>query len=144
MTVADGSIRNLSAGFSGSLGHDEPIAEEKSILESAEIGMQSTLLRFTGDRSEPLHFDTATVSQFNTNAKHSAWVWLGSSSDKPPALFYAGKLGDAPKTLDTPNLLPGEWTEVAFAAPYPGRAMLSRSKACCICLRRLRNRAKFR
>ncbi len=113
LTVADGSIHNLSAGFSGSLGHDEPIAEEKTILESAEIGMHSTLLRFTGDRSEPLHFETATVSQFNTNAKHSAWVWLGSSSDKAPALFYAEKLGDTPKTLDTPNLLPAAWTEVA-------------------------------
>jgi dipeptidyl aminopeptidase/acylaminoacyl peptidase len=112
MTMADGSIHNLSAGFEGSMGHDEPIAEEGSALESAEVGMKATLIRFDGERREPLHFDTATVSQFNTNAKHAAWVWLGSSSDKLPALYYADKLGGAAKALSTPNLLPTEWTQV--------------------------------
>jgi dipeptidyl aminopeptidase/acylaminoacyl peptidase len=112
MTVADGSIHNLSAGFEGSTGHDEPIAEERGVLELAEMGMKTTLIRFDGERREPMHFDTATVSQFNTNAKHTAWVWLGSSSDKLPALYYADKLGGAAKTLNTPNLLPAEWTQV--------------------------------
>ena len=112
MTVADGSIRDLSDGFSGSMGHDEPIAEEGRFW-IAELGFKATLVRWDGTHSEPLHFDTATVLQFNTNAKHSAWVWLGSSSDKPTALFYAEKLGDAAKTLNTPNLLPAEWTEIA-------------------------------
>jgi dipeptidyl aminopeptidase/acylaminoacyl peptidase len=113
LTVADGSIHDLSDGFSGSMGHDEPIPEEGKVLESAEMGMHTTLLRFDGEQHEPLHFDTATVSQFNTNAKHSAWVWLGSSSDKLPALYYAEKLDDTPKILNTPNLLPAEWTEIA-------------------------------
>jgi dipeptidyl aminopeptidase/acylaminoacyl peptidase len=113
MTAADGSIRDLSDGFSGSMGHDEPIAEEGKVLESAELGFKATLVRWDGTHSEALHFDTATVSQFNTNAKHTAWVWLGSSSDKPTALFYTEKLGDAAKTLNTPNLLPAAWTEIA-------------------------------
>jgi dipeptidyl aminopeptidase/acylaminoacyl peptidase len=113
LTVADGSIHDLSAGFNGSMGHEEPIADGGAVLESAELGVNTTLMRFDGERHEPLHFDTATVSQFNANAKHTAWVWLGSSSDKPPALYYAEKVGGAAKTLQTPTLLPAAWTEVA-------------------------------
>ncbi len=113
MTVADGSIRDLSEGFEGSVGHDDPIVEADAALESVEMGMRATLMRFAGERREPLHFDTTTVSQFNTNAKHTAWVWLGSSSDKLPALYYAEKLGETPKTLKTPDLLPAAWTQIA-------------------------------
>ena len=113
MTVADGAMRNLSAGFEGSIGHDEPVADAGAVLEPAEIGFHSTLLRFANDRREPLHFDTATVGQFSTNAKHTAWVWLGSSSDKLPALYYAEKLGGTAKTLNTPDLLPAAWTQIA-------------------------------
>lgn len=113
MMVADGSIRDLSDGFDGSIGHDEPIAEADTALEPVEMGFHTTLMRFEGDQRRPLQFDTTTVSQFNTNAKHTAWVWLGSSSNKPMALYYAEKLGEAGRTLNTPNLLPADWTEVA-------------------------------
>jgi dipeptidyl aminopeptidase/acylaminoacyl peptidase len=113
LTLPDDSIHNLSAGFGGSMGHDEPLAEEDRVLESAELGTKTTLVRFDGDRHEALHFDAATVSQFNTNAKHTAWVWLGSSSNQPPALYYADKLGGTAKTLNTPKLLPADWTQVS-------------------------------
>jgi dipeptidyl aminopeptidase/acylaminoacyl peptidase len=113
LPLADASIHNLSAGFEGSMGHDEPIAEKGEVFESAEVGMKTTLLRFDGDRREPLHFDTATVTQFNTNAKHTAWVWLGSSSNQPPALYYAEKLSDTARALKTPDLLPAAWTQVS-------------------------------
>ncbi|MGA7351995.1 MAG: hypothetical protein WBX06_12605, partial [Acidobacteriaceae bacterium] len=113
LTLADGSIHNLSAGFDGSMGHDEPLADEGKVLESAELGTKTTLVRFDGDRHEALHFETATVSQFNTNAKHTAWVWLGSSSNQPPALFYSDKLGGTARTLSTPKLLPSDWTPVS-------------------------------
>jgi dipeptidyl aminopeptidase/acylaminoacyl peptidase len=113
MMVADGSIRDLSDGFDGSIGHDEPIAEAGATLELVEMGTHTTLMRFEGDQRQPLHFDTTTVSQFNTNAKHTTWVWLGSSSNKPMALYYAEKLGEPGRVLNTPNLLPADWTEVA-------------------------------
>ena len=113
LTVADGSIHDLSDGFEGSVGHDEPIPQEGSALESVEMGFHTTLMRFESGRHEAVHFDTPTVSQVNTNARHSAWVWLGASSDKPPALYYADKLGDPGRTLNTPNLLPAAWTEIA-------------------------------
>ena len=113
MMVADGSIRDLSDGFDGSIGHDEPIGEAGATLELVEMGTHTTLMRFEGDQRQPLHFDTTTVSQFNTNAKHTTWVWLGSSSNKPTALYYAEKLGEPGRVLNTPNLLPADWTEVA-------------------------------
>ena len=113
MTTADGSIRDLTDGFDGSAGHDEPISDGDAVLEPVEMGFHTTLMRFIGGKREPLHFETATVSQFNTNAKHTAWVWLGSSSNKTMALYYAEKLGNAGRALNTPNLLPAAWTEVA-------------------------------
>jgi dipeptidyl aminopeptidase/acylaminoacyl peptidase len=113
MAVADGSIRALSDGFDGSIGHEDPIADADAILEPVQMGFHSTLMRFEGGQRQPLRFETTTVSQFNTNAKHTAWVWLGSSSDKPMALYYAEKLGGPGRTLSTPTLLPAAWTEVA-------------------------------
>ncbi|MFP5226086.1 MAG: prolyl oligopeptidase family serine peptidase [Acidobacteriota bacterium] len=113
MTVADGSIRDLSDGFNGSIGHEEPIAEANAVLEPVDMGFHTTLMRFEGAQHDSLHFETATVSQFNTNAKHTAWVWLGSSSDKPTALYYSAKWGEPGRVLNTPDLLPAKWTEIA-------------------------------
>ncbi len=112
LTVGDSSIHNLSAGLDGSLGHDEPIPSGNSVLEPVQIGTRSTLARFAGERPEPLHFDTAAVTQFSTNAKHTGWVWIGSSSDRLPALYYAEKPGETASALNTPNLLPAPWTQV--------------------------------
>ncbi len=112
-TVADQAIRNLSAGFQGSMGHDEPIAEGESVFESAELGTHSTILRFAGGHPETVTFATNTVTQLNTNAKHTAWVWIGASSTQLPTLYYAEKLGRSGKILNTPSLLPAAWTPVA-------------------------------
>ncbi|MGA8108522.1 MAG: alpha/beta fold hydrolase [Acidobacteriaceae bacterium] len=112
-TVADGAIRDLTNGFIGSLGHEEPLFEGNAVLEAAELGMRSTELRFVDGRPDPLTFGTATVSQLNTNAKQTGWVWLGSSGDKVPAIYYASQLGGAAAALKTPDLLPAAWTEVA-------------------------------
>ena len=112
-TVADGSIRNLSNGFTGSIEHTTPIPQGSGVLEGVANAMHTSYMRFTGDRREPLQFSTATVTQLNTNAKQTGWVWIGASGSQPPALYYAGKLGAEARTLNTPNLLPAAWTEIA-------------------------------
>jgi len=112
LTLSDNSILNLSDGFRGSMGHDEPIADGTSVFESAELGTHSTILRFDGKRSESLQFATSTVTQLNTNPKHTAWVWIGASSTQLPTLYYSEKLGEAGRTLHTPDLLPTGWTPV--------------------------------
>jgi dipeptidyl aminopeptidase/acylaminoacyl peptidase len=112
-TVADGSVHNLSAGFSGSLSHTTPIFAGGGVLEGVATGMHTSYMRFTGDRREPLQFGTSTVTQLNTNEKQTGWVWIGSSGNQPPALYYAEKPGGDARALHTPNLLPGAWTEIA-------------------------------
>jgi dipeptidyl aminopeptidase/acylaminoacyl peptidase len=112
-TVADGSLHNLSNGFTGSIEHTLPIAQGGGVLEGVANGVHTSYMRFMGDRREPLQFGTSTVTQLDTNAKQTGWVWIGSSGNQPPALFYADKPGAAARTLNTPNLLPGAWTETA-------------------------------
>lgn len=112
-TVADSSIHDLSNGFDGSVGHEEPLAEGDRLIAPVQQGTHSTYMRFGNGQREPLHFPTATVAQLNTNANQTGWVWIGSSGDKPPALYLAEKLDGEARTLKTPDLLPASWTEVA-------------------------------
>lgn len=112
-TVADSSIRNLSDGFEGSLAHAEPIADANGVIEPVERGTKSTFMRFGADRREAVQVPTATVAQLNTNEKQTAWAWLGSSGDQPPAVYFADRLGGTARTLKTPDLLPAPWTHIA-------------------------------
>jgi dipeptidyl aminopeptidase/acylaminoacyl peptidase len=110
-TLADQSIHNLSASFKGSL-DGAPLADGGSILQPAQIGFDTTVLRYTSGHSEPLHFDTATVAQLSTNAKHTGWVWIGSSATQPPTLYYASALGQSARALNMPALTPAPWTPI--------------------------------
>jgi dipeptidyl aminopeptidase/acylaminoacyl peptidase len=111
-TLADQSLRDLSAGFNGSIGYGEPITDGDSILQPAQIGVDTTVLRFVAGHHMPLHFDVATVSQLSTNARHTGWVWIGSSSTQPPTLYYAASLGQPARALSTPAIEPAAWTSV--------------------------------
>jgi dipeptidyl aminopeptidase/acylaminoacyl peptidase len=111
-TVADQSIHDLTADFAGSIGYGSPLADGGSILQPVQIGVDTTILRVSGDHSEPLRFSTATVSQLNTNEKHTGWVWIGSSSTQPPTLYYAAALGQPARALNTPAIEPAAWTPI--------------------------------
>ncbi|MGC2160814.1 MAG: S9 family peptidase [Silvibacterium sp.] len=108
----DNSVRNLSADFAGSMGYGEPVPDGDGVLQAVQIGTGSTVLRFHGDHREALQFDTTAVTALNTNAKQTAWVWLGSSSTQPPTLYYAQKPGPGARVLKTPEMLPAKWTAV--------------------------------
>ncbi|MGB7167676.1 MAG: S9 family peptidase [Acidobacteriaceae bacterium] len=112
ITIADSAVRDLSDGFDGSIGHEEPLAVGDAVLESVQTGTRTTVARFVGDHHELLRFDTGVVSQLNTNARHTGWVWIGASSDRTPTLYFAEKLGDQPTMLKTPELVPASWTPV--------------------------------
>ena len=111
-------MKNLTANFDGTMAHELPIAEgDNKVLAGAQIGVHVTVLRIDAGRNnsesgQPLKFDTATVTQLNTNAKQNGWVWLGASSVQPPTLFYAEKLGHEARSLNTPALMPANWTKV--------------------------------
>jgi dipeptidyl aminopeptidase/acylaminoacyl peptidase len=107
-TLADQSVRNLSAGFDGSLG-GAPIADGNSILQPVEIGFHPSVVRFIAGHSVPVHFDVAAVSQLATNARHTGWVWIGASSTQAPTLYFATSLDQPARALSTPAIEPTAW-----------------------------------
>lgn len=111
-TFSDESVKNLTGGFEGSVGHEEPIAEGSKVLQSVETGMRAGVARFENEKREPIKFDSPVVSQLHSNAKQTGWVWLGTSSTQPSTLYYSEKLGHSAKALNAPNLLPAAWTEI--------------------------------
>ncbi len=115
LTLADNSIRDLTANYDGSVGRALPLAEGGKVLAESQIGFQVTYARIDPGKEgrETLKFPTAVVGQLSTNAKQDGWVWLGTSSTQPLTLFYSEKLDKAPRTLNTPALLPGMWPKVA-------------------------------
>lgn len=119
LTLADNSIKDLTANIDGSVGRSLPVAEGDKVLAEAQIGVQITWLRIDVVKQNPgkqnadvLKFPTPVVTQLNTNAREDGWVWLGASSTQPQTLFYADKLGHDAKALNTPAILPGNWLKV--------------------------------
>jgi dipeptidyl aminopeptidase/acylaminoacyl peptidase len=112
-TFADGSLHNLTADFTGTVSHELPLLDESKVLLPVQVGVHTGVLRVDGDKQEAVKFDTATVTQLNTNTRQNGWVWLGSSSTQPPTLFYAEKLGHSAKPLNAPTLMPGTWPQVS-------------------------------
>jgi len=112
-TIADQSVRDLSAGFDGSIGRDGPIADGDSVLQPVQMGVDTTVMRFGAGHHVSLHFDVATVSQLSTNARHTGWVWIGSSSAQPPTVYFTASLGKPARALATPAIEPAAWTAVS-------------------------------
>lgn len=112
LTLSGKSVRDLSAGFGASLGDGNPIVQGDAVLEGVQKGTRTTVMRFKNDRREPITFGTAVVSQLNTNEKQTGWVWMGTSSTRPPTLYYARRLGGPIKSLRTPDLVPAAWLAV--------------------------------
>jgi len=111
-TFADGSVKNLSREYAGSIGHESPITIDGKVLQPVQNGTQVSIARFGGGSPELLKFDTSIVTNLNTNARRNGWVWIGTSSAKPQALFFAEKIGHNPRILNTPPVVPAKWTDL--------------------------------
>jgi len=99
--------RNLTDGFSGSIGGQEVFPlPDGSVLAAAGMGMETMLIRLRDGKQEPLHFPTSVAGSFHTNARHTGWVFLGSGSTQPVSLFYTADLGTPAQVLNTPSLTP--------------------------------------
>ncbi|GGH14192.1 alpha/beta hydrolase family protein [Silvibacterium dinghuense] len=112
----DSSIKNLTGGYSGSLAHQLPIQDDSRLLVPVQTGTRIGVLRLNpdspADKQEPVKFDTATVTNLDTNDRRNGWVWLGSSSTQPMTLFYAEKLSRSAHALNAPTLMPAAWPQV--------------------------------
>jgi len=106
--VASKTTTNLTDGFMGTVGHQEPVALlDGGVLQDTEEGVEARLMRYAADgKSEAVKVPMAAVSAAVTNQAQSGWVFLGSSGGHAPELMYSAKLGDAPKVLATPALAP--------------------------------------
>jgi dipeptidyl aminopeptidase/acylaminoacyl peptidase len=107
---ADGSVRNLSAGLEGSVAAAAPLTVADAAIQSVQMGSRQQLMRFTGGtRPDLIPIDATAVRQAATNRMRSGWVWLGGGSGVPDRVFFADKLGHAPKALALPSLTPDGW-----------------------------------
>lgn len=102
------ALRDLSQDFSGSIGFADPLAfGDGFVVQTVATGVKTAVARFKPDQMpELLHFATPVVGSFNSNAKHTGWVFLGSGSTQPPALFYTSDLSKPGQRLNTPSLTP--------------------------------------
>jgi dipeptidyl aminopeptidase/acylaminoacyl peptidase len=99
---------NLTDGFIGTVGHQEPIALlDGGVLQDTEEGVEARLMRYAADgKSSAVKLPVAAVADAATNDAQSGWVFLGSSGGEAPKLLYSAKLGETPKVLATPELAP--------------------------------------
>jgi dipeptidyl aminopeptidase/acylaminoacyl peptidase len=107
-TLASKATRNLTDGFAGSVGRSVPIAlSDGGVLEGVEQGLDAGFIRYSAaGKAEPVKLPMTAVSAIATNQSQSGWVFLGNSGGKPTELLYAAKLGDEPKVLAVPELVP--------------------------------------
>jgi len=108
LDVAGKTTKNLTDGFSGTVGHQEPIALlDGGVLEDTEEGVEARLRRYAADgKSSALKLPVAAVADAATNEAQSGWVFLGSSGGQAPELMYSASLGETPRVLRTPELAP--------------------------------------
>ena len=106
--VAGKTTRNLTDGFLGTVGHQEPIAlRDGGMVEDAEQGVDAGVMRYAADgKSAAVALPVAVVTAAVTNAAQSGWVFLGSSGGQAPELLYSAALGERPRVLATPELAP--------------------------------------
>ncbi len=99
---------NLTDGFMGTVGHQEPIALlDGGVLQDTEEGVEARLMRYGADgKSSAVALPVAAVADAATNDAESGWVFLGSSGGAAPELLYSAKLGETPRVLATPELAP--------------------------------------
>lgn len=107
-TLATKAVRDLTDGFDGSVGHQQPIAlADGGVLEDVEEGVEAGLMRYpAGGKAEAVKLPVAVVAAVETNAAQNGWVFVGSSGGKETELLYAAELGGEAKVLKTPALAP--------------------------------------
>jgi len=108
LDVAGKTTKNLTDGFKGTVGHQEPVALlDGGVLQDTEEGLEARLMRYAADgKSSTVKLPVAVVADAATNDAQSGWVFLGSSGGQAPELLYSASLGEMPRVVATPALEP--------------------------------------
>ena len=107
-STAEGNPVRLMDAFPGSLGFGQPVfLSSGKLLASVAEGTRLTNRLFSLDGKgapERVAQSLPVVTNLGTNRKQSGWTWLAQSSNQPPTLCFAAKLGDDCQKLTTPPL----------------------------------------
>lgn len=101
------SVRNVSHDQPWSLRSVPPIAlADHSVVVLTEQGLEMPAMRYTDDDAQPsaVRLPMAVIDAAVSNARRSAWVFVGSSGGRPPELYFSTDLKAAAHRLAIPSL----------------------------------------
>jgi dipeptidyl aminopeptidase/acylaminoacyl peptidase len=122
LTTGNGSIRDFTDGYSGSVAGETPVIDgQGSLVQLVTNGVTTGLARI--DPAQPklavVQTPTSVIRNPATNQRRTGWVFLGESSKQPTTLYFTTDLNSPARALSTPTLTPNvravasqtvEWT----------------------------------
>jgi dipeptidyl aminopeptidase/acylaminoacyl peptidase len=117
LDLATGAARDLTDGFPGTVVPGSAIMEPSGDSCLVELGRGVTVtagrVRMAKGTIEPLGLAAPVSSSLGTNARRDGWVYLGSASDRPAALYYTPAIAQPARILPTPEIRPARWVSAA-------------------------------
>jgi dipeptidyl aminopeptidase/acylaminoacyl peptidase len=107
--LKDQSVGNLTSQLNDCTVNGRPIALSNGDLLlpiGTGVHVGASLFSASDSKAAPLSFPVRVVRSLTPNAAENAWVFLGSSSTQPEALYYSTSLHEPPRVLSLPALLP--------------------------------------
>ncbi len=113
--LASAKLHNLTAGLQASTLAPESLEiadDDKTALLSLTHGTRRTIaqLDLTTGREKLLDFGLPVISGFRHTGNAHAWVYVGSSSTSPAAVYMTTDLTQPGKRLEQPETVPAAWT----------------------------------
>lgn len=109
LTLADGSLRNLSAGLAVTPSLTPPIAVKGGVLQLVENGTRQEPQIFSDGKHNSVTSEVPVVRSIATNAKQTGFVLLGSGPTEYRQLLFTPSLGQKPRALKLPLLGTENW-----------------------------------
>ena len=112
VTLAGGPIRNLSKSFRGSI-ESAALGDGAAVIAAVGQGTEAGYARVdpANGALTPIQLGAGAVSQLETNARRTGWVYLRTSGDEPAAVYYTASLEKPATRLSLPATA-GEWRSV--------------------------------
>jgi dipeptidyl aminopeptidase/acylaminoacyl peptidase len=116
--LATAKLRDLTVGIKDSTLSPETLlgaADDRTALISLSRGMTSGIARIdlaTGDL-HPLDLGLPVVSGFHQQRNQNEWVYVGTSSTAPAAIYTTTALDAPGKRLVQPDVMPATWSAIA-------------------------------
>jgi dipeptidyl aminopeptidase/acylaminoacyl peptidase len=114
VTLAQGDVKNLSGGYSGSVNGPAVAESDDAVIAAVENETRSGYARFTVGSGTPaqLAIDGGVVSQLATNDHRTGWVYSRTDTDEPQALYVSAKLGGPGVRIHAPLTAASDWRTV--------------------------------